>query len=670
MSSATVQGATGRGRSDDDLVFETDEANLPKGTPVIGTLAKSLRQYARPSILCPLFVVVEGVLEILIPTIMATLIDKGITGQDMGEIWKYSGLLFAMACVSLGAGVMAGRYAAIGSAGLAQNLRHDVFKKVQSYSFTNIDKFSTGSIITRSTTDVTNVQNAYQMIIRVGVRAPVMLVAAWIFAFRISHSISMVFLACIPVLGIGLCGMAWYVHPIFEKVFHTYDHLNNVVDENLQGVRVVKSYNREEHEIHKFSKISQRIYKNFVKAERCLSLNSPLFSLCMYVSMIMIAWIGAKQIVASGNNAAYGMTAGDLTALVTYAMQIMMAMMMLSMIFVMVIISRASAERITEILIEEPTVTDPDNAKTAVKDGSIDFDHVSFRYSGTSERPVLDDIDLHIKSGMTVGIVGGTGSAKSSLVQLVPRLYDVTGGSLEVGGLDVRKYELESLRDEVAMVLQKNVLFTGTIKDNLKWGDPSATDEQIVHACQLAQADGFIQEFPKKYDTWIEEGGTNVSGGQRQRLCIARALLKKPKILILDDSTSAVDTKTDKLIRDAFRNEIPDTTKIIIAQRVASVQESDLIVVLHEGRILDKGTHEELLERCDEYRSIYESQTQAHETPDLVKEAADWHEQEAEVVGLKASNLGEDDECIIEPAPNAPKEGASHDVNLLGGETK
>lgn len=617
---------------DDDLATKVE---LPAGTPIIGTLLKSLREYKRPSLLCPLFVIVESVLEIVIPSVMAVLIDKGITGKNMPEIWKYGIVLIVFACCSLTVGFLAGKFAAIGAAGFAKNLRHDEFAQVQSFSFTNIDKFSTGSIITRLTTDVTNIQNAYMMLIRMGMRAPVMMVVAWIFTFRISPQVSYVFLACIPVLALGLCLMAWYVHPIFEHVFNTYDRLNNDVDENIQGMRVVKSYDREDYEIQKFSKISQRIYKFFVKAERLLSLNAPLFQVCMYVSMILIAWIGARQIVASGNNAALGMTTGDLTALVTYALQIMMSCMMLSMIFVMIMISRASAERITEIMIEKSTVTDPDEPIETVANGDIDFDHVTFRYSKTSERPVLDDIDLHIKSGQTIGIIGGTGSAKSSLVQLVPRLYDVTAGKLLVGGRDTRDYDLVALRDQVAMVLQKNVLFAGTIADNLRWGNPDATDEQVRHAAQLAQADSFVQEFPDKYDTWIEEGGSNVSGGQRQRLCIARALLKKPKILILDDSTSAVDTKTDARIREAFRTEIPDTTKIIIAQRITSVQDSDMIVVLHEGKILDKGTHDELLKRCDEYRSIYLSQTQQHEGQDLDKEATDYHEEEDEAAALR-----------------------------------
>ncbi|KAA8823586.1 ABC transporter ATP-binding protein [Bifidobacterium reuteri] len=614
---------------------------------VIRTLAGSMREYTKESFLAPLFVFIEAILEIVIPTVMATLIDQGITGGSMPAIIRFGLILLACSLVSLGCGFLAGKYAAIAAAGFAKNLRHDQFEQVQRFSFTNIDRFSTGSIITRLTTDVTNLQMAYGMMVRMGVRAPIMVIVAWIFSYRISPSISMVFLACIPILAIGLCGLAVLVHPVFERVFHTYDALNNVVDENLQGVRVVKSYNRESFEINKFDRISKRIFKDFTLAERIMSFNNPIMMFCIYASMILIAWLGAQQIVASGNNAAIGLTTGDLTALVTYAMQILMAMMMLSMIFVMFIISQASAERICQVLQEKSTVVDPETPISTVADGSIEFDDVTFRYSDSSEKPVLDDINLTIPSGATIGIVGGTGSAKSSLVQLIPRLYDVSSGSLKVGGRDVRDYDLEVLRDQVAMVLQKNVLFSGTIAENLRWGNPDATDEELRHACRLAQADGFIQEFPDKYDTYIEQGGTNVSGGQRQRLCIARALLKKPKILILDDSTSAVDTKTDKLIREAFHHEIPDTTKIIIAQRVASVQESDMILVMDEGRIMARGTHEELLRTCDEYRSIYESQTKntAQGQMELDRSAAEQSAaEEAAKVRVAESNSESSDE--------------------------
>ena len=597
-------------------LVEADRKNrddeLAKPTHVIRTLGHSLREYKKESILTPATVAVEAVVEMVIPTIMALLIDRGITGGSMNQVWKFGAILFVCAVVSMVAGTLAGRYSAIASAGFAKNLRHDVFEKVQGFSFTNIDRFSTGSIITRCTTDITNLQNSYQMLIRVGVRAPMLIIVAWILSFRISAPISMIFLVAIPVLGGGLIAIAAYVHPIFERTFHLYDALNNDVDENLQGIRVVKSYNRESHEIGKFSRISQLIYKNFVKAEHTLSFNAPLMDGCIYITLLLISWLGAKQVVASGNNAALGMTTGDLTALITYALQIMMALMMVSMIFVLIIISQASAERVCQVLQESSTVTNPDHPLTDVADGSIEFDHVTFRYAKTAEKPVLDDIDLTIPSGSVIGIIGGTGSSKSSLVQLIPRLYDVTEGSLKVGGHDVREYDLEALRDQVAMVLQKNVLFSGTIADNLRWGNPDATDEEVRRAARTAQADGFVQEFPDKYDTWIEQGGTNVSGGQRQRLCIARALLKKPKILILDDSTSAVDTKTDYLIREGLRTDIPQATKIIIAQRLSSVQDADMILIMKDGRIAAKGTHEELLESSDEYRAIYELQTKNH----------------------------------------------------------
>lgn len=590
-------------------VVRSDKQGPARSKHTIRTILRSLREYRKASVLAPVFVFLESVLEIVIPTIMASLIDQGVSGRSMPAIFKFGLILLACSVVSLLSGFMSGRYAAIASSGLAKNVRSDLFAKVQSFSFTNIDRFSTGSIITRLTTDVTNLQNAYQMVIRVGVRAPIMVIVAWLFSYKISRPISLVFLIAIPILGFGLIGLSLLVHPIFERVFHTYDHLNNVVDENLQGIRVVKSYNREDYEERKFNGISLAIYRAFCKAERIMSLNPALLNFCIYASLLVISWMGASQIVASGNNAALGLTTGDLTALVTYAIQIMMAMNMVSMIVVMVVISQASAERICQVLNEVSTVHDPAKPVMKVADGSISFQDVTFRYSDRSERPVLSHINLDVPSGSTLGIVGGTGSSKSSLVQLIPRLYDVTEGSLQVGGADVRQYDLTVLRDQVAMVLQKNVLFTGTIAENLRWGNPEATDEELVRACTLAQADGFVREFPDGYQTYLDEGGTNLSGGQRQRLCIARALLKKPDILILDDSTSAVDTKTDQLIRRAFSQEIPDTTKIIISQRLASVEDADMIVVLEEGRILDKGTHQELLRTCQEYRSIYESQT-------------------------------------------------------------
>ena len=580
---------------------------------VIRTLGKSLREYKKVSLLSPAFVAVESVLEILIPTVMASLIDEGISGGSMPAILKFGLILLICSVVSLTSGFLAGKFSAIAGAGFAKNLRHDQFEKVQGYSFTNIDRFSTGSIITRLTTDVTNLQNAYSMIIRMGVRAPIMVIVAWIFSFRISPSISLVFLACIPVLAIGLCGLAVLVHPVFERVFHTYDKLNNVVDENLQGIRVVKSYNRESHETEKFNRISQRIFKDFTKAERIMSFNNPLMMLCVYVSMLLIAWMGARQIVASGNNAALGLTTGDLTALVTYAMQILSSLMMLSMVFAMLTISLSSARRIAEVIEEKTDIQNPEQPVMAVRDGAIDFDHVSFVYASKADKKVLDDIDLHIRSGETIGVIGGTGASKSSLVQLIPRLYDVTAGKLTLGGVDVRDYDLETLRNAVAMVLQKNELFSGTIRENLRWGNENATDEELQHACVLACADEFISAMPDGYDTYIEQGGTNVSGGQKQRLCIARALLKKPKVLILDDSTSAVDTRTDAQIQQALSAYIPETTKIIIAQRISSVQNADRIVVLDDGHIADVGSHEELLHTSEIYREVYESQQKGGE---------------------------------------------------------
>lgn len=575
---------------------------------MIKTLLSSVREYKKETILAPIYVTLESILEIVIPTIMAFLIDNGINQKDMSYVLKMGLVLILAAALSLVTGILAGRSAAVASAGFARNLRHDMFYNVQNFSFSNIDKFSTASIITRLTTDVTNVQNAYQMLVRLAVRAPMMIVFALMFSFRIDAQLSLIFLATIPVLGLGMFVIMSRVHPIFVRVFRTYDRLNNIVQENLHGIRVVKSYIREDFEEKKFADVSQTIFNDFTKAEKRLAFTMPLMQLCLYASMLLLSWFGAREIIASGNNAAIGLSTGELASLITYAMQILMSLMMLSMVFVMIIISRASAERIVEVMTEESDLKNSENPVYSVPNGSITFEDVTFSYARQTDKPVLNDITFSIASGQTVGIIGGTGSSKSSLVQLIPRLYDPMGGVVTVGGVNVKDYDLEALRNGVAMVLQKNVLFSGTIKENLRWGNENATDEEMIHACQLAQADGFIREFPDGYDTYIEQGGTNVSGGQRQRLCIARALLKQPKILILDDSTSAVDTKTDSLIRQAFRENIPNTTKIIIAQRVSSVQDADKIIVLDDGRINAIGTHEQLLETCAIYREVYESQ--------------------------------------------------------------
>ena len=559
-------------------------------------------EYKKETILSPVTVALEVLLEVLIPYFMAVLIDKGINTGDMTEIIKYGMLLVVLAMAALAFGALSGHYAAVASAGFAKNLRKRMFYKVQDFSFLNIDHFSTSSLVTRMTTDITNVQNAYQMIIRVAVRAPIMLIMAFFMAFKVNSELATIYLWVIPILGIALAFIMTHVHPIFVRVFKTYDKLNNVVQENVHGIRVVKSFVREDFEEQKFKKISSSIYKDFTKAEKMIAFNAPVMQICVYTCMILISWIGANLIVGGT------MTAGELTSMFTYTMQILMSLMMLSMIFVMTIMSKASVERINEVLIEVPDIANPEKPVTEVADGSIDFDHVSFSYSQNSEKLCLKDIDLHIKSGETIGIIGGTGSAKSSLVQLIPRLYDITSGTLKVGGRDVRDYDLEVLRDAVSMVLQKNVLFSGTIKENLRWGNPNATEEELIHACQLAQADDFIQTFPDQYDTYIEQGGSNVSGGQKQRICIARALLKKPAILILDDSTSAVDTKTDAMIQKAFIDEIPDTTRLIIAQRISSVQNADRIVVMDNGRITDVGTHEELLASSKIYQEVYYSQ--------------------------------------------------------------
>ena len=569
---------------------------------MIKRLSQCIREYKIDAILSPVYVLVESLLDVAIPFVMADLIDKGIDAGNMGMILRYGAILVGFALVALLFGALAGRSCARATAGFARNLRHDMFHHLQVYSFSNIDKFSAPGLVTRLTTDVNNVQNAFMMIIRTLIRCPAMLIFAMVMSFRINKDIAAIFLAVIPVLGIGLYLIIQRVYPVFTRVFKTYDALNGVVQENLSGIRVVKNFVREEHEIEKFDGISGKIYKDFSLAERIMSLNNPLMQSCIYACMILVSWLGAKQIVIGT------MSTGNLMSFFTYIMQILSSLMMLSMVFVMITMSRTSAERIVEVLEEQSDITNGPDPVYEVKNGSIVFRDVSFSYAKRPDKEVLYNIDLEIASGQTIGIIGGTGSSKSSLVQLIPRLYDVTAGSVLVGGVDVRDYDLNTLRQNVAMVLQKNTLFSGTIKENLRWGNPDASDEELVRVCRLAQADEFIRSFPDGYDTYIEQGGTNVSGGQKQRLCIARALLRHPKILILDDSTSAVDTKTDALIGKAFREEIPDTTKIIIAQRISSVKDADQIIVMDNGSIHGRGTHEELLESNEIYREVYYSQ--------------------------------------------------------------
>ena len=569
---------------------------------MIKRLLKSVREFKKDALLTPFFVVLEVVMEVIIPWVMAKLIDYGIDGQDMAAIWKYGLILVASAMLALVFGAAAGTFAARASTGFARNLRHDMYYNVQNFSFSNIDKFSTGSIVTRLTTDVTNVQNAFQMCTRIAVRCPVMLVFALVMAAKINGRMALIFLAVAPVLAIGLGILMKVVGPIFERVFKVYDRMNTVVQENVRGIRAVKAYVREEHETEKFEDVSGLLYRTFSKAQKTLAFNMPLMQFCIYGCMLLISWFGARLIV-SGT-----MTTGELTSMFSYAMQILMSLMMVSMVFVMITMAKASAERVTELLEEKPDLHNGENPIHEVENGSVDFENVDFSYKGDENKLALKNVSLHIKAGQTVGILGGTGSAKSTLVQLIPRLYDVTRGTVKVGGVDVRDYDIEALRDQVAMVLQKNVLFSGTIKENLRWGNEHASDAELERVCRLAQADEFIQQMPDKYDTHIEQGGSNVSGGQKQRLCIARALLKKPKILILDDSTSAVDTKTDALIRRAFAEEIPDTTKIIIAQRVSSVQEADQIIILDGGTVQAVGTHDELLAANAIYQEIYNQQ--------------------------------------------------------------
>ena len=580
---------------------------------MIKTLAKSIREYKWAAMLSPLCMVGEVYMETRIPRVLSQIVDHGVTPGDMGAVFGNGLLLVLLSIFSLCFGVASAYFASSAGTGFAKNLRHDMFYRVQNFDFANIDKFSTASIITRITSDSANLQMCFQMMIRMAIRCPMMLILATFNAFTISPRLCLVYCIALPVLAFGLFILIRFTHHIFERAFKTFDRLNNVTQENLHGIRVVKSFVREDKETQKFTDVSTDIYNDFSKAEKLMAINSPLMQLTVYSCIIAISFLGAKMVVASGNSAANGLTTGELTAMFTYTGQILSSLMMLSMVFIMLTISRAPMNRAYELLQEEPELRNPENPVMEVKDGSIDFEDVSFRYSKSAKRRALGDIDVHIDSGMTVGILGGTGSGKSTLVQLIPRLYDVTAGTLKVGGVNVKDYDIQALRNAVSMVLQKNELFSGTIKDNLRWGNPDATDAEMEHACRLACAHEFIERFPDGYDTFIEQGGKNVSGGQKQRLCIARALLKKPKILILDDSTSAVDTRTDAMIRKAFAQEIPGTTKLIIAQRIASVQESDLILVMDGGHIVAAGKHDDLLKTSHIYREVYESQTKGVE---------------------------------------------------------
>ncbi|MDO4451241.1 MAG: ABC transporter ATP-binding protein [Lachnospiraceae bacterium] len=577
---------------------------------MIKELSKSIREYKKPSVLSPVFVSLEVIMECIIPFVIARLVNEIKAGCGLKTIAIYGGILILMAGLALFTGAVAGSVAATGSCGFAKNLRKDMFYRIQTYSFMNIDKFSTSSLVTRLTTDVTNVQMAYMMLIRVAIRCPLMLIFSFTMAFIMGGKMAWIFVILVPVLGAGLFTIIRLAMPLFKRVFKKYDNLNNSIQENIKGMRVVKSYVREEYEKEKFEKAADNICQDFTKAEKILAYNNPLMQFCMYTVMIFVMYFGSYVIITSRG---LDLDVGQFSALLTYSFQILNSLMMMSMVFVMITMASESSKRIMEVLQEEGTIKNPEDPVYEVKDGSIDFENVNFKYAKTAEKMALSNIDLHIRSGETIGVIGGTGSSKSSLIQLISRLYDTTEGCVKVGGLDVKKYDLTSLRNEVSVVLQKNVLFSGTIKENLRWGNKNATDEELIEACKLAQTDDFIRQFPKQYDTYIEQGGTNVSGGQKQRLCIARALLKKPKILILDDSTSAVDTKTDALIRRAFKEFIPETTKIIIAQRISSVEEADRIIVMDKGTINAIGTHKQLLAENEIYKEVYTSQNKAGE---------------------------------------------------------
>lgn len=622
---------------------------------MIKTLMKSVRSYKKASLLSPFFVTLEVILECIIPFLMAKLIDE-MTGESFEPILKYGIPLILMAMISLVCGYLAGRYASTASCGYAKNLRHDIYYSLQDFSFSDVDKFSSSSLITRLTTDVMNVQMAYQMLIRGAIRSPLMIIFSFVMSFSINWKLALIFLAILPVLAIALGLIIWKVFPMYEKVFKKYDNLNNSVQENLSGIRVVKSFVREDFEKKKFNKASSDVKNDFTVAEKILALNNPIMSFCIYSAILLVSFFGTTLIVSSASTE---FTTGELASLINYGVQILMSLMMLSMVFVMIIMAAESSRRIAEVLEQKPTLIGKEGGETELADGSVVFKNVDFKYSERAEKYALDGVDLEIASGETVGILGGTGASKTTLVQLIPRLYDATDGEVLVGGKDVKDYDLKSLRESVAVVLQKNLLFAGTIKENLRWGNPNATDEELVRACVLAQADDFIRQFPDGYDHYIEQGGTNVSGGQKQRLCIARALLKKPKILILDDSTSAVDTKTDAMIRKAFQEEIPETTKIIIAQRVASVEEADKIVVLDEGKIIAIGKHSDLLEQSPVYREVYYSQNSGNafgnagaelEENTAEKEASEQSRQNQNPTASAASE-------IVEKLENAPEGG-------------